>query len=641
MKLRLKRILVFALISATLAILSVFAAGCDFIFDSDPVQEADNGYVARSMNVSAVVNDDYTIDVTEDITIYYAAASHGFYRYLPTNSGERYTGIAVDGDDVEFSHERGYISVRIGSEYKTYVHAEKSYTVKYTVKIPSDIGDRLYYNFIGTGFNMALEKVSVSVELPASLPESETVHVYVGKKGESGDSSRALVAFSSDRTRLDITLAGDGGLSAFEGLTLDLDLPSGTMKAPFDILTLAVWIVGIALVGAAVAIYFLKSRQSKPLPVVNFYPPKGGDDRELSPAEAGILIDNTCSAEDITSLIFYWASKGCLEIEDVDGDTRFIYKKPLDDLAPEYEKHMFRKLFALAEDNEETGEKYVMLSYLTNSFYKHINAAQSAVTKRYGGKLYENSYSTLALVFGALAALMATVFVFIGYFGISAYGWLSAIGAFAFVPAVIIYLMGTYLKRNHFKMRSGKRIGIFVCYILLAAVMTALLLFILPSDVLSLSQKLPLGIFGALTALIAPFLSRRTKFYNDVLGEIIGFKDFLQMAEKDRLELLLKDDPQYYYNILPYANVLGVSKIWQDKFEGLTMEPPSYYRLGVGDVFAIAYFNRIYNSTNNRCRQVMSSRPSSSGSSGGGGFSGGSGGGFSGGGFGGGGSSRW
>ena len=171
--------------------------------------------------------------------------------------------------------------------------------------------------------------------------------------------------------------------------------------------------------------------------------------------------------------------------------------------------------------------------------------------------------------------------------------------------------------------------------------MTALLLFILPSDVLSLSQKLPLGIFGALTALIAPFLSRRTKFYNDVLGEIIGFKDFLQMAEKDRLELLLKDDPQYYYNILPYANVLGVSKIWQDKFEGLTMEPPSYYRLGVGDVFAIAYFNRIYNSTNNRCRQVMSSRPSSSGSSGGGGFSGGSGGGFSGGGFGGGGSSRW
>ena len=58
MKLRLKRILVFALISATLAILSVFAAGCDFIFDSDPVQEADNGYVARSMNVSAVVNDD-------------------------------------------------------------------------------------------------------------------------------------------------------------------------------------------------------------------------------------------------------------------------------------------------------------------------------------------------------------------------------------------------------------------------------------------------------------------------------------------------------------------------------------------------------------------------------------------------------
>lgn len=641
MKRTAKKSFLVVFIVAVLSAVAIFAAGCDSVFGSDPELVADDGYVARSMNVSAVVRDDYTIDVTEDITIYYRDISHGFYRYLPTNSGERYSGISVDGDDAEFSHEGNFVAVRIGSEYKTYVHSEKSYTIKYTVKVPKKTGDRVYYNFIGTGFNMALEKVSVSVELPVAISESAPVYVYVGKKGESGGNDRASVSVSSDRKKLNIVPVGDGGLEPFEGMTLDLELPSGTMKAPLDVLALAAWIVGIALFGAAVAVYFLKSKQPKPLPVVNFYPPKGDNGRELSPAEAGILIDNTCSAEDITSLIFFWASKGCLDIEDVGGDTKFIYKKPLDELAPEYEKHLFKKLFALAEDDEETGEKYVMLSYLTNSFYKHINAAQLAVSKKYGSKLYEKSYGTIALVFAALAALMATVFVFIGYFGISAYGWLSGLGAFAFFPAIAAFLIGTYLKRNHFKMRAGSRIGFFVCYILLTAVMATLLTIALPSDVLSLSQKLPLGIFGALTVVIAPFLSRRTEFYNEKLGELIGFKDFLRMAEKDKLEMLLKDDPQYYYNILPYANVLGVSKIWQDKFEGLTVEPPSYYRMNAGDVFMIAYFNRIYNSTNNRCRQVMSSRPSSSGSSGGGGFSGGSGGGFSGGGFGGGGSSRW
>lgn len=637
---RLRKSLFVATAAAVFALIAVFSVGCEFI--GDDTLTADDGYVTRSMNVSAIVNDDYTIDVTENMTIYYRLRSHGFYRYLPTNSGERYTNISVDGDDAEFSHDGGYLAVRIGSEYKTYVNYEKSYIIKYTVTIPGDIGDRLYYNFIGTGYNMALEKVSVSVALPAAVEESEEAFVYVGKKGESGDKDRASVAFSSDRKRIDISLNGDGGLMPFEGLTLDVSLPDGTLKKPLDVFALVAWIVGIALFGTTAVVWFLKSRQPKPLAVVNFYPPKGNNGRELSPAEVGVLIDNSCSAEDVTSLIFFWASKGCLEIEDVKGDTRFIYKKPLDDLAPAYEKHLFRKLFALAEDDEETGEKYVMLSYLENNFYRHINAAQSAVSNESRkGKLYENSYNTLALVFAALSALVATAFVFFGYFGISAYGWLSAMGAFAFVPAVLLYLIGTYLKHNYFKMRSSIRIGVFVCYLLLAAVSTTLLLVILPSDVLSLWQKIPVGIFCALTALVAPFLARRTKYYNDKLGELIGFRDFLRLAEKDKLELLLKEDPQYYYDILPYANVLGVSKIWQDKFEGLTIEPPSYYRMGVGDVFAIAYFNRIYNSTNNRCRQVMSSRPSSSGSSGGGGFSGGSGGGFSGGGFGGGGSSRW
>ena len=42
------------------------------------------------------------------------------------------------------------------------------------------------------------------------------------------------------------------------------------------------------------------------------------------------------------------------------------------------------------------------------------------------------------------------------------------------------------------------------------------------------------------------------------LNEIIGFKNFIKLAEKNQLEKMLEQDPQYYYHILPYAQVLGV-----------------------------------------------------------------------------------
>ena len=137
---------------------------------------------------------------------------------------------------------------------------------------------------------------------------------------------------------------------------------------------------------------------------------------------------------------------------------------------------------------------------------------------------------------------------------------------------------------------------------------------------------------------IAPFISRRTKHYTEELNEIVGLKEFLQYAEKERLETLLEENPQYYYDILPYANVLGVSDIWEDKFKGLTLEPPVYYHGST--LFTFAVFNSYYRSSYRAYSAATISTPSSSSRSGGGRSFGG-GGGFSGGGFGGGGGGRW
>ena len=132
------------------------------------------------------------------------------------------------------------------------------------------------------------------------------------------------------------------------------------------------------------------------------------------------------------------------------------------------------------------------------------------------------------------------------------------------------------------------------------------------------------------------FIRKRTDEAVVILGKINGFKNFLETAEKDKLEALVDDDPAYFYNILPYAYVLGVSDKWMKKFESIAVEPPQwYYGYYPYNYIVFSHFMR---DTMNSASNAMISMPVQSGS--GGSFSSG-GGGFAGGGAGGGGGGSW
>lgn len=160
------------------------------------------------------------------------------------------------------------------------------------------------------------------------------------------------------------------------------------------------------------------------------------------------------------------------------------------------------------------------------------------------------------------------------------------------------------------------------------------------SNLFDSSQKYILTLVGIIICIISFvfsfFIRKRTDEAIDILGKINGFKNFLETAEKDKLEALVDDDPAYFYNILPYAYVLGVSDKWMKKFESIAVEPPQwYYGYCPYNYIVFSHFMR---DTMNSASNAMVSMPVQSGS--GGSFSSG-GGGFAGGGSGGGGGGSW
>ncbi len=118
----------------------------------------------------------------------------------------------------------------------------------------------------------------------------------------------------------------------------------------------------------------------------------------------------------------------------------------------------------------------------------------------------------------------------------------------------------------------------------------------------------------------------------------LGFKMYLEKAEKYRMQAMVT--PDLFEKYLPYAIIFGVEKKWGKAFEGISMQPPSWYHSNtiagshVGSAgnlssgFSAGAFSASFASS---FTSAFSSSGGGGGGSGGGGSSGGGGGGGGGG----------
>ena len=140
---------------------------------------------------------------------------------------------------------------------------------------------------------------------------------------------------------------------------------------------------------------------------------------------------------------------------------------------------------------------------------------------------------------------------------------------------------------------------------------------------------------GAIIIIFSFFMPARTLKGVRAKEHILGLKEYLSIAEKDRIKFhnAPEKNPKTFEKFLPYAMALGVEKEWAKQFEGIYRENPSWYSDPSMTAFSTAAFVSSMNSFSSVAGAV--SIPASSGGSGVGG------GGFSGGGFGGGGGGSW
>ena len=127
----------------------------------------------------------------------------------------------------------------------------------------------------------------------------------------------------------------------------------------------------------------------------------------------------------------------------------------------------------------------------------------------------------------------------------------------------------------------------------------------------------------------------------DLKNHLIGLKSHLKDGDPEQTAILLKDDPQYFEKLYPYAIALGVDKTWMKRIEEAEIPEPHWYDRH--ESYPVDDRQRQKSSLRNFGKEFMireiasvfvsAPQPEPGSSSSGGGFSsGGAGGGFGGGG---------
>lgn len=267
------------------------------------------------------------------------------------------------------------------------------------------------------------------------------------------------------------------------------------------------------------------------------------------------------------------------------------------------------------ELSTETGsvKKFITATNLYNSFYETLDRIKSNLNSEENiYKIFETTINEKGKLF---VLMMIVIFTLITLRPIMEY---SKDGSNALVVAVFSLIMFTasfiiLFSRDLVMYVNGKRLKtkhqkIFASILVLMIGLMAWLYAIFPCLLQNMAYLITYFIGIACIGVILMFLiimPKRTTYGNEILEKIKGVRSFLETAEKPQLENLIIQNPEYFYNMLPYAYALGVFDVWINKFENISLEAPHWYKYQ--NNFSVYTFGTFMKSTMNEVSLAMTS----------------------------------
>lgn len=515
------------------------------------------------------VNQDRTLDITEEYKPYFIENTTSTTRIIGLNpsiirpnKSRVYSSTLISdiSSSIKNKQTKKNNSEIINFNVNGLQDSVKDYTLNYKYNLGKDElrgKDELYYNIVND-LDAPISNLTFTLEFPTNIENAKVYFAIDDKYNLNKDDISYEVKDNKITGALNILLSNNQSLSIY------VELPDNYFKGATDNFNYSnyLYIIFPFICFLLVFLFYRKYGRGISLNIKR----KDTIYNNFDSAEIGYLYKGKLEEMSLTSLVIYLATKGYLKIvEHDDGyklgkDNTFHFIKLKDyDKNNAAQELLFNELF---RDRDKTELKDIEYHF-ADTFKEARNMLDN-----------EDNYKKL---------------FFIGLKQI------KIISAFLIILSLIINnVRSIYLVTNSYLLVVPIILAmIFGLYVVLVSNMSGLIKAIVGTIILTLSLYIGISpiivqkhfliiyiiesILIALMCLLFKKLSERTKFGTKVLGETYGLKYYLETITKEELKNKIEENPNYFYDMIPYACTLDSLESWIRSGKDIVTEAPSWY----------------------------------------------------------------
>lgn len=379
-----------------------------------------------------------------------------------------------------------------------------------------------------SGFDMPVESLNFVITMPGTLKTEDPKFTSIYRQ-ESIESDLNILPISGSQ----IIGSSKVVLNDHEGVTMTMLVSEemfptvstyvreGNPELPY--------IIGFGVLALVYWLLFLRA-----LPMRRSHAstaPEG-----ITAGELGCRL--TLSGGDLTMMVFSWAQLGYILIH-MDGNGRVILHKRMDmgNERNQFENKVFRSLFGNRRMVDATGLQYARLCRKVAG----LVPSERSMNKGSSGnvKLFRGIACISQLCCGICVAMNMSI--------IPALQIIMAI-ILAVIGLVSAWLIQEIAYRTHLRGKTAVLIG-FVCILLWIVL-----------GIFCGQVWIPLGccVGQFLVGYLAAYGGRRSDLGRHDASQVLGLRSYLKKLQPTDLNRLMKNDPDYFFNMAPYALALGI-----------------------------------------------------------------------------------
>ena len=527
-----------------------------FLNSSQPDNLSDNDFSIDNFQSILVVDKNSTTDVYETINCDFGSTGkHGIYRFIPlknktANKEIKIKIISITDNNEPIAYDinqnlNDNFFIKIGKPSVTYRSRYGSRTVSNLLyhsnrfKIHYQVigavqwrnhQPNLAWNVTGNQWPVAIKNIKVILDLPKNIKiQSVSLSSEIG--------INKLNHYKHIKSKDGNIIVTTPLILPGQDFKIIANLPANSLNYNsnlvlelawfFDYWKLTITTVFLTVCTVYIQWYLLGRDKYKLKPIaVDFRPPNN-----LTPAESGIIYDESFDGQDLSATILDLAERGYLTIKKVPSNSIFINSD-------------FDLVFTKTKPQNETLKPFekILLDniFLDNSSNETLSAMSMRHNKSYLSDIKDFLYNDLTEK---------------KYFPAN--------------PEAI--------RKYYYKIASN--IGI------ITAIYTIFIFVFRPAFYISVTilQNLPIIIAGATLSLIffliAPYMPRRSKKGVEALRELLSFKRYIEKAEIKQIKAFALENPQSFNRILPYAVALSLEKDWTKILNSFDITKPQWYEV--------------------------------------------------------------